>query len=70
MEAKERFEAAVSAAEDMFWEEIAARYPEAETGGTDPIVATFFRETCRTVVRAWLHWNLSEIERQLYYDGR
>ncbi len=47
------------AAEDIFWDVIAAGAPEAVSGDLPPGIASEFAEVCHRAVRAWFEANVS-----------
>ncbi len=54
---KERFGAALEAAQEAFWEAFAARYPEIRIGDLDPGAQFAFSEAAERAAKAWLSAN-------------
>lgn len=57
---EQEVKAAAEAAMDRFWEEVAARFPDAKSGDFDPMALAHFENVCEAAIRAWVRWNVTE----------
>lgn len=56
-----RVHAAVEAAQDAFWAEVASRFPEAVTGDLDPAAILDLDDAARRAVLAWINTNATGV---------
>lgn len=53
---------AAAEAQDMFWEHVAAMFPEAKTGDFSPEASHAFTAACSTAVESWVIANVPPVK--------